>query len=155
MKKPLVAGVVLSLVLGLSQGAHGNEIPLPAAEAYRKAILLFRSMGAIPTYMDEGQWTIRTDSSLTRLTAEEADCGGRFGIPFIKDRKVKTAVSYEVRFQGIDGKRSGMLMKVLVNGYVDVYGGEPSAEGKSGGGKKLMCRSTGVLEKRFEEALLK
>lgn len=153
MKKPLAAGALLSLLLALPLPARGSEIPLPAPEAYRKAVLVFRNMGAIPTYMDEGLRTIRTDYSLTRLTEREADCGGRFGIPFIKDRKVKTAVAYEVRFEDIDEKRSEMHLKILIDGYVDVYEGEPSADGKGGGGKKLSCRSTGELEKRFEEAL--
>lgn len=153
MKKPLAAGALLTLLLALPQGARGGEIPLPAPEAYRKAVLVLRDMGAIPTYMDEGMRTIRTDYSLTRLTEKEADCGGRFGIPFIKDRKTKTAVAYEVRFEDIDGKRSGMHLKIRIDGYADVYEGEPSADGKGGDGKKLSCRSTGELEKRFEEAL--
>ncbi len=66
---------------------------------------------------------------------------------------MKTAVAYEVRFEDIDEKRSEMHLKILIDGYVDVYEGESSADGKGGGGKKLSCRSTGELEKRFEEAL--
>lgn len=149
-----LAALFAASALALPQTARGGEIPLPAPEAYRKAVLAFRSMGAIPTYADEGGRTIRTDYSLTRLTEKEADCGSRFGIPYIKDRKVKTAVAYEVRFEDIDGKSCEMHLKIHIDGYVDIYEGEPSAEGKGGGGgKKLMCRSTGVLEKRFEEAL--
>jgi len=49
-----------------------------------------------------------------------------------------------------------MDLKIHIDGYMDVYDGEFNVMEKSDhSGKKLICRSTGVLEKRFEELLLK
>jgi hypothetical protein len=135
MKKTLVAMLFLSLGLAAPRQAQcvDVEIPLPAAEAYRKAILTFRNMGTIPTYLDESQLIIKTDSTLTRLTEKEADCGSRLGLPYIKDNKVKTGVSYEVQFKGIDEKNSLMEARAFIDARVDYYD-SPSMIGDTDGG---------------------
>lgn len=156
MRKSFVAGLVLSTLFIASRVACAAEIPLPADEAFRKAVLAFRNMGAMPVLTDKEGLMIKTDRSLTQLTVEECDCGSRFGKPFLTDRKTKTLVSYQVQFKRVDEKNSDMELKVTIDGYVDVYGGAPTpGENVRTDGKRLMCRSTGALEKKFEELLLK
>ena len=156
MKKLFPLCIFMSLIFSLSRDAIGKEIPLPAAEAYKKAELVFRNMGMMPIYRDNDQMTIKTDRSLTKLTKEECDCGSRFGFPYIEDRNVKTVVAYQVQFDKIDDHNCNMDLKIIIDGYVDVYEGASSADVKtSKSGRKLNCKTTGVLEKKFEELLLK
>lgn len=156
MKKAFILCIFMSLIVTSSRNAIGTEIPLPAAEAYKKAELALRNMGMMPIYRDNDQMMIKTDRSLTKLTKVECDCGSRFGFPYIEDRNVKTIVAYQVQFNKIDDNSSNMDLIIVIDGFVDIYeGASPADEKTSKSGRRLNCKSTGVLEKKFEELLLK
>lgn len=156
MKNSAALGVALLAFTSLIQYASAEEIPLPAVDAYQKAVEILVDMGAVPTFRDKDLLMIKTDPNPTKLTGEECDCGSMFGIPYIKDKRVKTGVTYQVRFKKIDEKSCNMDLKITIDGYMDVNEGAPFfIEKTKNNNKTLMCKSTGFLEKKFSELLLK
>jgi hypothetical protein len=147
---------MLLVVCTTSMYVKAEEIPLPAIEAYQKAVEILVEMGVVPSFRDNELRLIKTDSTPTKLSGEECDCGKMFGIPYMKDKRVKTGVAYQVRFKKIDDKTCNMDLKITIDGYMDVNEGAPFfIEKTKNNNKILMCKSTGLLEKRFRELLLK
>ncbi len=156
MKNFMAAGLALFALISSPQFVRSEELPMPAADAFQKAVEILVDMGAVPTFKDKELFMIRTDPNPTKLTAEECDCGSMFGFAYIKDKRVKTGVTYQVRFKKVDDKNSNMDLKVTIDGYMDVNEGAPFfIEKTKNNNKILMCKSTGVLEKKFKELLLK
>jgi hypothetical protein len=90
------------------------------------------------------------------MTTEEADCGSMFGIPYLKDKRVKVAATYQVRVKKVDAGKSDVSVQITLDGYMDVNEGSPFfVEKTRDKDKVLTCKSKGVLEKKFIEALAK
>lgn len=59
-------------------------------------------LGAMPTFRDKELLVIKTDPVQVRLTPDQADCGRMFGIAYLKDKRTKTAATYQVVIKPID-----------------------------------------------------
>ena len=155
MRKLIVTALIAVAVVALSHHANSEEIPIAAEEAYQKAVNILVDMGAVPSFRDKELMLIRTDPNPTRLTSDECDCGTMFGIPYMKDKRVKTGVTYQVRFKKVDDKKSAVDLKITIDGYMDVNENAPFfIEKTKNNNRILMCKSTGALEKKFIEALI-
>lgn len=125
-------------------------IPLPADVAFQKVSSVLVDMGALPTYRDKELLIIKTDPTQVSLTTDEADCGRMFGIPYLKDKRTKTAVTYQVVVRPIDANSSNVSVKASIDGYMDVNEGAPFfIEKTRDKNKVLTCTSKGVIESQF------
>ena len=129
-------------------------INLSGEEAFKKTSMVLVNLGAIPTYRDKELLIIKTDPVQVKLTPNEADCGKMFGIPYLKDKRTKTAASYQVVIKSIDSVKSDILIKVTIDGYMDVNEGAPFfVEKTRDKNKALTCKSKGVLESQFMDLM--
>lgn len=148
--------ILLSSILLLFGGVtYAEVVNLPAEEAYDKALDYVLEIGAMPNTTNEKLRIFKTDLLSVKLTHEECDCGKMFGIPYMKDKRMRTAVSYQVRVKKVDDNSSDVKVKVTVEGYMAVNDHKLGffADKSRDKGKVLDCKSTGVLEKRFIEAI--
>ena len=77
-----------------------------------------------------------------------------FGIPYIKDKRTKTAASYQITVKSVGEGKSDVTVKVSLDGYMDVNEGAPFfIEKTRDNSKSLNCRSLGYLEGKFIELL--
>ena len=154
MKKIGAIILIVIVVIMLPDYTKGDEILLRAEDAYEKSIQLLIDMGAIPSFRDRELMLIRTDPIPVKLTGEECDCGTMFGIPYIKDKRVKTGAIYQVHFKRIDDGKSDVNLKITIDGYMDINEGAPFfIEKTRNNNRLLMCKSTGLLERKFIAAL--
>lgn len=155
MAKAIKFFVLLSILI-IPICVFSEEVPLPADDAYQKALNILVDMGAVPSFRDKELMLIKTDPLPTKMTTEEGDCGSMFGIPYLKDKRVKTALTYQVRIKKIDDKRSDVDVKITVDGYMDVNEGAPFfIEKTRETNKVLSCKSKGVFEQKFIDILKK
>lgn len=127
-----------------------QTVPLPAAEAYAKAIEQVVELGFVPTFRDAELLLIKTDALPLRLDAEQADCGSMFGFDYISDKRVKTAVSHTIRVKPVDAGSSTVTVTTKIDGYMDVNEGAPFFIEKTRDSNKVLnCKSTGRLETDF------
>ena len=82
---------------------------------------------------------ISTEKALIRLAPDQADCGNILGIPYLKDDRTITHVSYGIALKS----RSAQTTDITVATSIDA---EFNATSNSGT-KHLSCFSTGFLEK--------
>lgn len=130
-------------------------VDLPADIAFQRASQVLLDSGALPTFRDRELLAIKTDPVEVRLTPEQADCGKMFGIPYLKDKRTKTAATYQVLVKPIDPQSSDVTVKVQLDGYMDVNEGAPFfIEKTRDKNKVLTCRSTGWLEGQFVQKLI-
>lgn len=144
----------LALVAGIASTAEAAVVPLPADQAFQEASRLLVDIGALPTFRDRDLLVIKTDPMPVRLTPEQADCGKMFGIPYLKDKRTKTAATYQVVIRPIDEATSDVTVKVTLDGYMDVMEGAPFfIEKTRDKDKVLTCTSKGWLEAQLLEKL--
>ena len=134
--------------------ASGVQLNGSAEEVFMEASMLLVDMGALPTFRDKELGVIKTDSLPMKLTATEANCGKMFGIPYIKDKRTKTAAIYQINIKKISETTSDITVKVSLDGYMDTNEGAPFFIGKTRDKSKVLsCKSTGILEANFIEKL--
>jgi len=149
-----VGKTLLAAIVALPLTAGAASVPLPADAAFQKASELLVSMDAMPTFRDKELLIIKTDPVQVKLTPDQADCGKMFGIPYLKDKRTKTAATYQVVIKPIDGASSDVTVKVSLDGYMDVNEGAPFfIEKTRDKNKALTCSSKGWLESQFIERL--
>jgi len=154
MKKVVLGLIGLISIIFIHSLVFAEEIGLPAEQAYQKAVMKLVDMGAIPSFRDKELLLIKTDPLPKKVTTEECDCGRMFGIPYLKDKRVKTALTYQVRIKKIDENKSDVDVKITVDGYMDVNEGAPFfIEKTRDNNKVLTCKSKGILESKFIESL--
>lgn len=116
--------------------------------------MLLVELGAMPTFRDKELLVIKTDATPVTLTPEQADCGRMFGIPYLKDKRTKTAVVYQVVIKPIDAVTSDVAVTATLTGYMDVNENAPFfIEKTRDADKVLTCHSKGWLESQFLERL--
>lgn len=156
MRKSMIRVFILFSCILAPSYIIAEEVSLPADVVYQKAVSILVEMGAIPSFRDKELMLIKTDPFPVKLTTEECDCGSMFGIPYLKDKRVKTALTYKIRIKKIDEQKSAVDVKITVDGYMDVNKGAPFfIEKTRDKNKVLTCKSKGILEKRFVESLKK
>ncbi|QNH20353.1 hypothetical protein HEP73_01253 [Xanthomonas sp. GW] len=75
-----------------------------------------------------------------------------FGIPYLKDKRTKTAATYQVVIKPIDETSSDISVKITLDGYMDVNEGAPFfIEKTRDKNKVLTCSSKGWLEAQLIE----
>jgi hypothetical protein len=154
MRNKLTMIVIVILSLSVFGMAKADELPFSVDETYQKAIVSLMDMGAIPTFRDKELLMIKSDPLPMKLTTEEADCGSMFGIPYLKDKRVKTALTYQIRIKKIDENKSEIEVKITIDGYMDVNEGAPFfIEKTRNTNKVLTCNSKGLLESKFINSL--
>ena len=151
-KMPLI---IFTLLICHKTFAESVEINLPASNVFKKASFLLVDMEAIPSFRDKELGIIKTEPLPMKLTKNEADCGKMFGMPYIKDKRTKTAVTYQVNIRELSEKTSKVSIKLKIDGYMDVNEGAPFfIEKTRDKSKVLTCKSTGVLEADFIKRLV-
>jgi hypothetical protein len=152
--KLVFAKATAFLLLSVPGLALAAVVSMPADAAFQKASVVLVGMDAIPTFRDKELLVIKTDPVPVKLTPDQADCGKMFGIPYLKDKRTKTAATYQIVIKPIDDATSDVSVKVTIDGYMDVNEGAPFfVEKTRDRNKVLTCSSKGWLETRFLEAL--
>lgn len=146
--QPLIAiGILLAPFISAAV-----EVEMSGEESFKKASLVLVELGAIPTFRDKELLVIKTDPVPVQLTTEQADCGSMFGIPYLKDKRTKTAAAYQIVIKSTGDATSDVTVKVALDGYMDVNEGAPFfIEKTRDTSKTLTCTSKGVLEAKFIE----
>jgi hypothetical protein len=147
--------IFLSISLAAyAASALATTVALPADAAFQKASAVLVSLDAIPTFRDKELLVIKTDPVQVRLTSEQADCGKMFGIPYLKDKRTKTAVTYQVVIKPVDAVNSDVSIKVTIDGYMDVNENAPFFVDKTRDKNKVLtCTSKGWLESQLLEQI--
>jgi hypothetical protein len=134
--------------------SSAEEVNLPAEVAYQKALNYLLDIGAMPTFRDKELLLIKTDPLPLKLTTEEADCGSMFGIPYLKDKRVKTAVTFQVRVKALTDTSCDVTVNATLDGYMDITENAPFFIYKTRDTTKVLtCKSKGVLERRLIKAV--
>jgi hypothetical protein len=142
------------LAVALPCAAAAVPVAMPADVAFQKASLLLVKLGAMPTFRDKELLVIKSDTTPVTLTPDQADCGRMFGIPYLKDKRTKTAVVYQVVVQPIDANSSDVAVSTTLSGYMDVNENAPFfIEKTRDTNKVLTCKSNGWLEAQFIQQL--
>jgi hypothetical protein len=143
----VVAVVVAMLPCGT---VLATPVALSAEATFQKATAALISLDAIPTFRDKELLVLKTDPVQVRLTSEQADCGKMFGIPYLKDKRTKTAVTYQVVIKPVDAGNSDVSVKVTIDGYMDVNENAPFFVDKTRDTNKVLtCSSKGALESQL------
>jgi len=146
--------LVLLLAVVISAPAGAVTVAMPADAAFQKASMLLVDLGALPTFRDKELLVIKSDPVPVRLTPDEADCGKMFGFSYLKDKRTKTAATYQVVIKPVDATSSDVSVRVTIDAYMDVNEGAPFfIEKTRDRNKVLTCTSKGVLEARFIDLL--
>ena len=153
MKTALI--VLLVTVGAAALPALAAPVALPADQAFQKASMVLVGLNALPTFRDKELGVIKSDPVPVRLTPDQADCGKMFGIAYLKDKRTKTAATYQVIVKPIDSANSDVSVRVTLDGYMDVNEGAPFfIEKTRDKNKVLTCSSKGWLESQFMQLLL-
>jgi hypothetical protein len=153
-----VRGILISSVFFLLMPnlAGADVVPMSADTAFLKASQVLVGLGAMPTFRDKELLVIKTDPVQVRLTPDQADCGRMFGIAYLKDKRTKTAATYQIVVKPIDATSSDVSVKVTLDGYMDVNEGAPFFVDKTRDTNKVLtCSSKGYLESTFMGLLKK
>ena len=127
---------------------------MSAEDAYSKTARILVDIGALPTFRDKELLIIKTDPMPVKLSPEQADCGKMFGIAYLRDKRTKTAATYQVSIKPIDAQKSDVTLKVKIDGYMDVTEGAAFFIDKTRDTTKVLnCSSSGYLESQFFEKL--
>ena len=146
--------VVAFLALLAPAATYATVVALPADAAFQKASSVLVGLDAMPTFRDKELLVIKTDPVPVKLMPDQADCGKMFGIPYLKDKRTKTAATYQVVIKPIDAVSSDVAVKITLDGYMDVNEGSPFfIEKTRDKNKVLTCSSKGWLESQFIDAL--
>ena len=154
MTRPAIKllAVATSTLLPLTLVA--KPVAMPANQAFDKASRVLVNLDAMPTFRDQQLLVIKTDPVPVKLSPDQADCGKMFGIPYLKDKRTKTAATYQVSIKEIDANSSDVSVKVTLTGYMDINEGAPFfIEKTRDTSKVLTCSSSGWLENQFFEKL--
>lgn len=149
-------GIRIALLAAAAMPAVVWAVPvnMPADAAFQKASRLLVDLGAMPTFRDKDLLVIKSDTTPVSLTPDQADCGRMFGIPYLKDKRTKTAVAYQVLIKPIDANSSDVAVTATLTGYMDVNENAPFfIEKTRDTNKVLTCKSKGWLEAQFLERL--
>lgn len=156
MKKIIRICFVMFIIASTASSAFAETINLPAEQAYEKVLNYLLDLGAIPATRDKELLIIKTDPLPSKLTEKECDCGSMFFIPYMKDKRTKTAATYQIRIKKIDDKTSDIDVKITIDGYLDVTENAPFFIDKHREtDEKLNCKSTGILEQNLIAAIKK
>ena len=79
-----------------------EQIDVPFGEVWDRSIEKILDLDGIPTYRDKEIGIIRTEKFLMKLDMTTADCGKKLLIPYMKDKRVRNWVSYQIRLKNID-----------------------------------------------------
>ena len=148
--------MIFTLFLTTSFSAYAQTIDLPAEDAYAAAIEQILDMDGIPSFRDAELLLIKTDPIPMKLNSAQVDCGSMFGIPYIKDKRTKTAVAYKIRIKKAEDNTSDIDVDITIDGYMDVNENAPFFVDKTRDkSKTLTCKSKGILEEDFVADLIK
>lgn len=151
MKNKITGSALLALVgASIPTLTFAAVVALPSDAAFQKASSVLVGLDAMPTFRDKELLVIKSDPVPVKLTPDQADCGKMFGIPYLKDKRTKTAATYQVVIKPIDAVSSDISVKVTLDGYMDVNEGSPFFIEKTRDKKKVLtCSSKGWLESNF------
>ena len=151
MKFSQLAVLAISLVPAPSLA---DIVAMSPDAAFQKASAVLVGLDAIPTFRDKELGVLKTDPVPVRLTPEQGDCGKMFGIPYLKDKRTKTAATYQVVIKPVAGEQAEVSVKVTLDGYMDVNEGAPFFIDKTRDKNKVLsCTSKGSLEAKFFELM--
>lgn len=153
MKKYLLCLIVI-VVINISSG-FAEIINSPAEKVYESTLNYLLDLGAVPVVHDKELLIIKTEPLPSKLTSEECDCGSMFGIPYMKDKRTKTAVTYQIRVKKNDEATSDLDVRVNIDGYMDVADSPLlfMMDKHRDSNKVLNCKSKGILEQKFTEEI--
>ena len=153
MKNSMIIMVLVS-TFSLSSAAFSEIVEMSFDDLWDLSIEKILDLDGLPSFRDKELGIIKTDPMAMKLDSKTADCGRMFGIPYIKDKRTKTAVSYQIRLKKIDASQTKVTVKAKIDGYF--FTNENTAffmEKTRDASKVLGCKSTGEIEKQFIESL--
>lgn len=146
--KQLIIGMSVTCVSTLAQA---EEVNLSMDDAWDAAVDVLLDLDAYPSTRDKDLSVIKTDAVGMQLDKSTADCGKMFGISYIRDKRTKTSVAYQLRFKKVSDDVTDIRVKAKIDGYF--FTNETSwavfLEKTRDASKVLQCKSTGELEKQF------
>lgn len=145
---------VVVVLLG-SSSVSAEVFNSSAEQVYETTLNYLLDLGAVPVVRDKELLLIKTEPLPTKLTTEECDCGSMFGIPYMKDKRTKTAVTYQIRIKKIDEANSDIDIRTTIDGYMDVADSPMlfMMDKHRDSNKVLTCKSKGILEQKFTEEI--
>ena len=148
----LTALIILAFA---SQLTFAEEVEVTIDDAWDLAIEAFLDMDAYPSTRDEDLRVIKTDAIPMQLDQSTADCGKFFGISYIRDKRTKTTVAYQVRLKEVEEGVTKFRVKAKIEGYYfkNEIKGAFFLEQERDSAKVLQCKSTGELEKQFIQSI--
>lgn len=146
---------ILIILLLTSQLTFAEEVEVAIDDAWDLVIEAFLEMDAYPSTRDAELRVIKTDAIPMQLDSTTADCGSFFGIGYIKDKRTKTTVAYQVRLKKAGDGITEFRVKANIEGYFfeNDIGGAFFLDGERDSSKVLECKSTGELEKQFIQSI--
>ena len=154
MKNSMIIMVLVS-TFSLSSTAFSEIVEMSFDDLWDLSIEKILDLDGLPSFRDKELGIIKTDPMAMKLDSKTADCGRMFGIPYIKDKRTKTAVSYQIRLKKIDASQTKVTVKANIDGYF--FKNETAfaffMEKTRDASKVLGCKSTGEIEKQFIESL--
>jgi len=112
---------------------------LPINSVWSKTLNELTAAGYPITATSKPDGLIVTGEHYVRLNETQADCGNIWGIPYTKDTRSQTLVSYTVRLTEADGGKTRATISTRVRGTFTPYAGATTQE--------LQCHSLGYLER--------
>lgn len=145
-----------------------EQIDVPFGEVWDRSIEKILDWEGIPSYRDKEIGIIRTEKFLMKLDMTTADCGTFLLIPYMKDKRVRNWVSYQIRLKNIDENTTDIRVSTIIDGYLfplksqlkkfdfnrtDFSEYQHFKEIWEDDLVLLNCKSTGELEKQFTASI--
>lgn len=136
----LLAGCAYNAPLQPASIRNYSVVAMPIETAWVRTFNALSNSGAMITSADRSQGLISTGKQTIRLTETEADCGNLWGIPYLKDSRTMTDVTYAVRLQD-EGPSTRITVNTRIEGTFNAVASEHT--------KRLSCFSLGALERQL------
>ena len=145
-----------------------EQIDVPFGEVWDRSLEKILDLDGIPTYRDKEIGIIRTEKFLMKLDMTTVDCGTSLLIPYMKDKRVRNWVSYQIRLKNIDENTTDIRVSTIIDGYLfplksqlkkfdfnrtDFSEYQHFKEIWEDDLVLLNCKSTGELEKQFTASI--
>lgn len=122
-------------------------LALPINQAWDRSLSVLVESGYTITASSKESGVISTGEKYLRLDETKADCGNIWGLPYTKDHRTQTLVSYTVRLSEHAPGQTKATITTNIKGKFVAYAGSGTTE--------LQCRSLGYLEKDLADRVAK
>ncbi len=115
-----------------------TTVAIPVGQAWDRVLAVLTESGYTITATSKESGSITTGEKLVRLNETQADCGNIWGIPYTKDPRTQTLVSFTVRLTESSLGQTKTVIATRVEGRFLAYAGAQTT--------LLQCQSLGYLE---------